>query len=68
MRAVKKIAGTCDGGPCPTLWLLDDGRIAVQGFATTDPELLAQLDMPENETVAIVPPELIEGFGLENLA
>ncbi|WP_018654033.1 hypothetical protein [Actinomadura flavalba] len=61
LRAVK-IGGTCEGGTCPTLWRLEDGRVAVQGFAATDPELLAQLDLPAGESVVIVPPALLEAF------
>ena len=29
------LAGSCDGGPCPTFWLEENGDVDVQGYVTT---------------------------------
>jgi hypothetical protein len=29
------LAGSCDEGPCPTLWLEPSGDVKVQGYVTT---------------------------------
>lgn len=61
-------AGSCDNGPCPNVFDTDaqitpgapSGLAAVQGQKTDDPEALAHLaNMPANETIVLVPPELL---------
>jgi hypothetical protein len=43
----------------PTLYATDHGGFVVQGYIVTDPELLAALDVPGDETVVEVPPGLL---------
>lgn len=43
---------------CPKIYLLADGRLAVQGDKAA-PELLESLGLPEHETVVIVPRTLL---------
>src|SRR5215468_2570701 len=38
-------------GDSPTLWDTDSGEYVVQGYAVTDPKVLAQLNVPEGEVV-----------------
>lgn len=44
---------------CPTLRRTDRGTYLVQGYVVTDPEALAELNVPEGETVVEVPAELL---------
>lgn len=56
-------AGTCEEGPCPTIYDTDDGRAAVQGEILTDADALAQLrGMPAHETVVLVPRQLLAEY------
>ncbi len=43
----------------PTLYATDHGGFVVQGYIVTDPELLAALDLADNETVVEVPAKLM---------
>lgn len=53
----------CRNSTCPTLWGTDDGKdYVVQGYVITDPERLAQLDLPEGETAVMVPAAVLEEF------
>lgn len=55
-------AGSCDGGPCPNVFDFEPEPefAAVQGTRLTDPDALAQLtDMPDHETVVLVPRTLL---------
>ncbi|MEH0472716.1 hypothetical protein QA943_28445 [Streptomyces sp. B21-097] len=59
---LRKLSGDpdCKNGTCPTLWGTDDGKdYVVQGYVITDPERLAQLDLPEGET-AVIPASVLE--------
>ncbi len=48
MRTVK-LAGNCRNGPCPAIWQVGD-EISIQGEKETDPEVLADMNLPEHET------------------
>lgn len=55
-------AGSCEEGPCPNVfdYKPEPEMAAVQGTQLTDPDALAQLkDMPEHETVVLVPRTLL---------
>ncbi|KWX03189.1 hypothetical protein TH66_00815 [Carbonactinospora thermoautotrophica] len=56
---------TSTGGSCPTLYATDRGTYVIQGWKVTDPEALAQMDIPEHETCIEVPRELLK-FALES--
>jgi hypothetical protein len=43
-----------EGGESPTLYATDRGSYIVQGYVVTDAEVLAKLDIPEDETVVEV--------------
>ncbi|MFC5662291.1 hypothetical protein ACFP3U_04770 [Kitasatospora misakiensis] len=63
--ALRKLSGDsdCKSGTCPTLWGTEDGTDAlVQGYVVTDPEQLAQIDLPEGETVVRVPMNILEDY------
>lgn len=48
---------------CPTLWGTGDGKdYVVQGHVITDPERLAQLDLPEGETAVVIPAAMLEEY------
>ncbi|MFF2525558.1 hypothetical protein [Streptomyces liangshanensis] len=62
---LRKLSGDpdCENGTCPTLWATEDGKsYVVQGYVETDPERLAQLDLPEGESAVIVPAAVLEEF------
>ena len=44
---------------CPALYLTDRGTYVVQGWRVTDPQALAQLDIPDHETVVEVPVDVV---------
>lgn len=44
---------------CPSLYLTDRGTFVVQGWRVSDPEALAQLDIPDHETVVEVPADVL---------
>lgn len=44
---------------CPTLYASDDGRCFVQGYVVSDPDVLAQMSIPDGETVVQITPELL---------
>src|SRR6266550_6731875 len=46
-------------GDSPTLWDTDSGEYVVQGYTVTDPQVLAQLNVPEGEAVIRVPKGLM---------
>jgi hypothetical protein len=59
---VTRVRGVCDPEPdCPTLYRTDRDTYLVQGYVVTDPEVLADLDVPEGESIVEVPVKLIEG-------
>jgi hypothetical protein len=47
----------------PTVYRTDRGSWVVQGWAVTDPEALAQMDIPAGETVVEIPDRMIQFFG-----
>ncbi|MEU7635444.1 hypothetical protein [Streptomyces sp. NPDC039016] len=62
---LRKLSGSpdCKNGTCPTLWAkttTDD--YVVQGYVISDPEELAQLDLPEGETAVQIPAAVLEGY------
>jgi hypothetical protein len=62
---LRKLSGDpeCRNGTCPTLWCTEDAEdYVVQGYVVTDPERLAQLDLPEGETAVVVPAAVLEGY------
>jgi hypothetical protein len=65
-RVLRKLSGggnDCKNGTCPTLWGTEDEKMClVQGYVVTDPEYLAQLDLPEGESVVMVPVEVLERY------
>ena len=44
----------------PTLYKTERGTLLVQGYVVTDPEALAEMRIPEGETVVEVPPSLMK--------
>jgi hypothetical protein len=51
--------GGCEGGTCPAVFETDRGTYVVQGAIVTDPEVLAALQLPANETAVEVPASLL---------
>lgn len=50
-------------GGSPTLYYdPDDDSYVIQGWKTTDPDVLAQLAVPERETVIRLPRRMIQFF------
>ncbi|WP_067671798.1 hypothetical protein [Nocardia miyunensis] len=47
----------------PTLYRTDRDSWVVQGWAVTDPETLAQMDIPEGELCVEIPDRLVPFFG-----
>ncbi|GAA0339458.1 hypothetical protein AB0H73_33070 [Streptomyces olivoreticuli] len=58
-----RLAGGCDDGDCPTLYLTDRGTVAVQGTLMAD----HGLQIPPDETIAEIPVELIRKVIRDNL-
>lgn len=55
-----RIRGACgDDETCPTLYRTDRGTAVVQGYRVLDPEALAALGLPANETAVEVPLSLL---------
>ncbi|WP_100839345.1 hypothetical protein [Kitasatospora fiedleri] len=54
--------GSCNNGTCPTLWGTENGNYVVQGYVITDPERLAELDLPEGETAVMIPASVLEEY------
>jgi hypothetical protein len=59
------------GGGSPTLYDTDGTMYGkdvyiLQGWKVTDPEVLAQLDIPEHETVLAVPKKLMQHLPKDN--
>jgi hypothetical protein len=55
---IRKTALSGDSN-CPSLYRTDRGTFVVQGWRVTDPEALAQLDIPGHETVVEVPADVL---------
>ncbi|MFD7718512.1 hypothetical protein [Streptomyces sp. NPDC059814] len=53
----------CKNGTCPTLWGTEGSKeYVVQGYVITDPDRLAQLDLPIGETAVMVPAAVLEEY------
>lgn len=53
MHTYRLLANSCDGGPCPTLYVDDlTGDVLVQGYVTTDAPPTA---VPAGEDVLLIP-------------
>ncbi len=62
MKVRKMLRDSCpDGINCPRIYELDDGRLAVQGDRAAA-AVLTELDLPADETLAIVPRSLLLGI------
>lgn len=60
-----KIAGDCpDKVTCPAAYATDRGTIVVQGNRVTDPDALAQVTVPDHETLVEIPATLWRGPGV----
>jgi len=46
----------------PTIYRTDRGSWVVQGWAVTDADALAQMDIPEGETCVEVPDRMLQFF------
>jgi hypothetical protein len=46
----------------PTVYRTDRGSWVVQGWILTDPEALAQMDIPEQETAVEIPDRIVHFF------
>ena len=46
----------------PTVYRTDRGSWVVQGWIITDPEALAQMDIPEQETAVEIPDRIVHFF------
>jgi hypothetical protein len=46
----------------PTVYRTDRGTWVVQGWVLTDPEALAQMDIPSGETAVEIPDRMIQFF------
>jgi hypothetical protein len=49
----------------PTVYRSDRGSWVVQGWVVTDPEVLAQMDIPEGETCVEIPDRMLQFLGQE---
>jgi hypothetical protein len=55
--SIRFLGGDTGNGGSPRLYLDGDDYL-VQGYAVTEPQLLAELDVPDGEAVVRVPPSL----------
>ncbi|MPZ86601.1 MAG: hypothetical protein GEU81_00745 [Nitriliruptorales bacterium] len=62
MAKLTKLGGGCqDGRTCPAVFVVDDGdAYIVQGWELTDPEILAELQLPAGESAVKIPASLVE--------
>jgi hypothetical protein len=63
IQRTKKLAGSCDNGPCPAIHETThpDGLLAVQGYIPSAAELAA-MGLPEGETVVLVDRATLDGW------
>ena len=55
-----ELATTCEEGPCPTVWAVEDtGDVIVQGFKVSDVEALEAMQLPGTETAVRIPMALL---------
>ncbi len=57
-----RMAGTCESGPCPTVFRKASGGWVFQGPRVTDPAMLSELILPEHETAVILPDSVVEAL------
>jgi hypothetical protein len=50
----------------PTVYRTDRQSWVVQGWVVTDPEALAQMDIPQGETCVEIPDRMIQFFGQDD--
>lgn len=60
-----KLAG-CQGGTCPAAYATDRGTLVVQGAVVTDPQAVADANVPAGESLVEIPRELLEGLKVES--
>jgi hypothetical protein len=58
MRITRRLAGSCAGTSCPTLYATDRGTLVVQGYVLTD-DASRQLSLPPGEAAVEIPVELV---------
>ena len=56
---LKHLGTNSDRGGCPAVYETDQGTLVVQGWKVADAETLAQLDIPDHETVIEIPRALL---------
>ena len=55
-----ELATTCEEGPCPTVWAVEDtGDVIIQGFWVSDAEALETMQLPGTETAVRIPMALL---------
>jgi len=57
-----------DGGQSPTLYATDRESYLIQGWKVSDPEILAKLDIPEEETVVEIYARLMRHLAKDGLS
>ncbi|WP_242608896.1 hypothetical protein [Actinomadura formosensis] len=64
MMRIRKIAQDPDSRPngSPTLYRTDRGSWLVQGWDVTDPDVLAEMNIPEGESAVEIPDRMIPFF------
>jgi hypothetical protein len=61
-RITAKISGGCAGKNCPAIWQTDDpGVIAVQGTLASAESTQAAGEIPDSETIVLIPASLLDG-------
>jgi hypothetical protein len=58
MKIVRRLAGDCKGGDCPTVYATDRGTLVVQGYVL-DTDAVRQLTLPSGEGAVEVPAQLL---------
>jgi hypothetical protein len=61
---IKLIAGDPESDPTnsPTLYKTDRGSWVVQGWVVTDPDVLAEMNIPAGESCVEIPDRMIQFF------
>lgn len=63
LKFIRKTRQSGDAN-CPSLYGTDRGTFVVQGWRVSDPEALAQLEIPAHETVVEVPVDVLAELAL----
>jgi hypothetical protein len=61
--ALTRVAGSCQGTNCPTVYRDDDGSYVVQGYTVTE---AAGLTLPSGESAVRIPAGLLDELRLAN--